>query len=193
MKLLNSYPLAENSSLEFYVEGTKNILPYDDLIIKYTKNQKKWILYHDFMIEGFRVIQRKFPQLLTDSLELDSMLFNQGIGYRWNQISHEIAEGNFDVENSTGSFMLWSMNAREGVASWVYNLNGEIFLEITPYYPWNYDEPDDEDDYITFQQFQKEYRKIDCIRLTKNMAGKILSDSEKGLLLIAENINNYKK
>ena len=75
-------------------------------------------------------------------------------------------------------YLLWCSN--RGFATWLYNENGEIVLEVTlaPTYKWHFTEPLKGDkSYIRYSKFRKNYKTTYVKKIPLNIAQTWLAQS----------------
>ncbi|MBO0469687.1 hypothetical protein JZO66_03950 [Enterococcus sp. DIV0242_7C1] len=179
MKEILTYNFGEEKKLELiFTKTEEKVYAYNEVIVKYIDNNNEYLLFKDFAIETFRILVNQFENALKNEIIVSKKNFQKGIGYEWVIYSHEVAEGNFDIENLTDKFSLWSTPAREGYASWLYNSDEKICLEVSPYYLWDYDELKENESFQSFEDFIIMYSKIDCIEIARETAIQILDDGK---------------
>lgn len=52
----------------------------------------------------------------------------------------------------------WIFSSQEGIQTLIYNTDDKIYLEIAQTYPWFFRDPELGEDFITFEQFMKNYK-----------------------------------
>ena len=83
-------------------------------------------------------------------------------------------------------YFLWQSNAH--FDSWIYNAHdGSIIFEVTPFYPYMYCEPEEEPDYIPYEEWIKTYKPYFITTLSRETAEKWLEQAEHIINIIERN------
>ncbi|WP_433944568.1 hypothetical protein [Paenibacillus sp. SN-8-1] len=132
--------------------------PLDLVKINYQSPKSTFVLHEDEIafgaIETFGVMLNKAIQ---GELQLAPEYQLLGAGYHWNILTHQIPDcGPFD-ENPLEKFWLWSTPSSNGIQTWMYNINGNICIELSPNYSWHFTEPKVNDEYHSFESFIKNF------------------------------------
>ena len=156
----------------------KDIYLFDEVTIAYHQNRKKYILYtKNFWIAFLDTFAYLMPRVLNNQWQLHPSI-NFDIGFLWSEYSENRNKYNFveaPLENSTywvGLDNLFLVSQQYG--TWLYNKNNDIYLEITPCYKWHHIKPKKNENYITYNQFIKNYQPIAVIQLDRKIAQKWL-------------------
>jgi len=173
----------------------KDLYLFDEMVIAYHKGQKRHILLKkDFVIWGVR----HFKEVLQIAIDGRRVLHNSikhDLGYLWNEYLQEKNGHDFvekPVENSTRwvgtEYLLFS--TPRSFSTWIYNKDSDIYLEITPTYPWHFLEPKKNEKFVSYDEFIKKYKPLMIIKIEKKVARKWLKVLSK-LEAIAQ--KNYEK
>jgi len=121
----------------------------------------------------------------------------QDLGYLWNEyLVGGSDRSKFEYKLSPEmrkywvgkDFMVW---CGQDVATWLYEKDGVFWLEITPSYKWHFLEPaPEESNYITYDEFIKNYKPHVMIELSIDIMKKWLRQTER---LIAQVVFNDDK
>lgn len=86
-------------------------------------------------------------------------------------------------------YHLWSArNKLISLNSWIYNNpNGSIILEVTPLYPYMFCEPEEEPDYIPYEEWIKTYEPYFITTLSRETAQQWLDQAERIIKIIEDN------
>ncbi|MCX5922876.1 MAG: hypothetical protein NTX86_06145 [Candidatus Dependentiae bacterium] len=149
-----------------------------------TSDNIQYLLFDDsisFALEPFKV-------LLTEAIDNACKLHDsikENIGFLWNQelsgrVSLPLKSGtNFWVGEHN---LLWE---KRGLSTWLYNRDNDIVLEIAPVYKWHYIEPKKSDtDYITYDEWIKNYKPLKIIKIDKRVAEEWLKKTEELLAIM---------
>jgi len=140
---------------------------FDEIWIVYYYKKNQMTVFDDFLYEGLKSLQILLQRALNDEIEITDENFVKGIGYEWNIISHKIANDELNTLDTTSTYELWSTTNEYANSVWLYNYKGDIYLEVSPQYKWNYSEPEDEG-YTVFENFIGGYKYYDRIKIDRN-------------------------
>ena len=62
---------------------------------------------------------------------------------------------------------MWS--SPNNVQTWLYNVNGKIYLEISSAYPWLFSDPDEGDLYVSFDEYTENCKPIAIVELQETL------------------------
>lgn len=160
--------ISEQKSIEILSQNENgDIFLFDEIKIIYHKEEENQVLFDDFLCEGMRALQNVSQKALSGELEIQEKYFEKGIGYEWNKISNRIANDEFDIVDITSPYALWSTPSGFSNSTWIYCFNGEIYLEISPQYKWNYCEPEENELFMNFEDFKSSYQVYDRVKITR--------------------------
>lgn len=189
----------------FYInENSKIVIPlqdpiewlgaiYEENILFYHKKEKlilsKKTIYHD-MIE----LSKHLNEALKNNLSLDKSI-NKDIGYLVHQYHLDettvtqciFATG---VMSWVGyQYKLWeATHNNQCFMSWIYNApDGSIIFEITPFYPYMYCEPEEEPNYIPYEEWIKSYKPYFITTLSRETAQQWTEQAEKIIWMVEYN------
>lgn len=182
-------------TLTFVVGKINDLYLFDEMAIAYYKGRKKHILLKkDFVIWGVRHFREMLQIVLNGGRILHDSITSD-IGYLWNEYLQEKNSHNFvmvPLENSTcwvgTNYLLFS--TPRSLSTWIYSKSDDIYLEITPGYFWQFDEPKKNEKFVPYDEFIKKYKPLTTIKIEKKVAQKWLKVLSK-LEAIAQ--KNYEK
>lgn len=190
------FTLNEKSELIFTSEGSlENLLNCDMGKINFSTPHFHVLLRDDFICEGFFILRHLLQEALHNELQLHESITND-IGLMWNKELHrdldlvyEKCEGQqFWVGQRN---LAWSTpgNVNPRLSTWVYNdKNGNIIFEITPNYRWHFVDPlPEEKDYISYEEFMKNYEPLVITTVSKKVAHRWLEQIDALLEMIEHN------
>ncbi len=175
----------------------EEIFRCDDIQIKFNNSDKSLLLANDCML----YLLREFKTMLEDALDTNLTLhksITQNIGFMNNQnmnnnpnLTYEKHEGqNFWVGSN---YSLWGTpgNARPNLTTWLYNdKNKNIVMEITPNYPWHFQDPEPTDNYVSYESFMKNYNSYLTQIIPPETACKWIKQIDYILKIAKENENS---
>ena len=158
----------------------------DDVTLSlHLDTDKKYVLSYDCLQYSISTFRGMLQQALESSLGLhDSILLD--VGLLWNEKANDDTVFSFEyeiIENTEHwvglKNLLWSTpgNIKPDLSTWLYNdKNGNIIFEVTPTYHWHYSDPEPDDkDYITYEEFMKNYKPLIIKQIPKDVANEWLS------------------
>lgn len=172
MRTLRKFEMENNRRIEFLLKDLNEYGYFSDLTIEYYVENKKIQLFDDFVVEGVRTFRNFLQKCINGEKILPAKYFEKGIGYQWDKTAQKIAEGDFSDNDAASSFLLWE--SVSGIATWMYNYQGQTYLEISTQYKYNYSEPDD--DFISFETYLSNYKIVDRVELELAMIAKWYED-----------------
>ncbi|WP_086312358.1 hypothetical protein A5821_000101 [Enterococcus sp. 7F3_DIV0205] len=183
MQMKKKYPLSLTKQIIIdipfdEIENGK-VYAYDELIIKYINGEDEYILFKDFVVTGFNLIESLFQKALANSLKIDHSKFPKGIGYEWVVISHAIAEEEIELEDITSPYRLWTTPSYLARSTWIYNDGEKSYIEISPEYRWDYNDPEEGECFESFDSFVERYDCLENIEIDKEILEEILNEIEE--------------
>lgn len=103
--------------------------------------------------------EREFPK------DLDT---DKGICYYMNIWRNNLPERVMDNTPEDPAKNLWLWSTSEGAQTFLYNINSEIYIEISSSYKWFNTEPEECEEFINFEEFIKNYHMITRFKIDKN-------------------------
>jgi hypothetical protein len=124
----------------------------------------------------------------------------QDIGFLYNEES-EGKEGFFYTKLENRDYWignrsnLWSPVVIYGnLQTWIYNNEaGDIIFEITPVYPYHYCDPEEEPNFIPYEEWMKDYKPFLIRTIPKDVAQRWLEQTKLLLKQIKKNIKKREK
>lgn len=177
MKILINFPISESQQIciaineenktNLYGYKTDGLHIFDEIEAKYIHNNKSIILIHDsaqYVIETFC---NSLEMILKNELMLDPSLVPGKVGYFF---SKEKADNCDEIKNAKNIFsQYWVWSSLDNVQTWLYNANDKIYLEISPTYPWLFSDPEEAENYISFDEYMSSYNPIALVELEKSL------------------------
>ncbi len=173
----------------------ENLEGCERVSILFYYNEDVYVVYQlhsiGMAIEAFSTLLKK---ALSKELDLPEII-TKDIGYLWNEDLHRTsllasAGRNNEIKDWVGlAYLLWSP---KGTSTWIYNKNEEIFLEITSTYRWHFSDSTDGEDFITYEEFLKNYQPHLIVKLSNEIALEWLSKTEELLSIMKGNYEQCK-
>ncbi|MCA1294988.1 hypothetical protein LBW89_18405 [Paenibacillus sp. alder61] len=151
----------------------KDIVPTTDVFLKYWRggNVEYDLFVNDFINEAVKQLYNLLTRAMNNELQLNKEFVDKGVGYYHNIYLHELfTTDNRDIYDPAEKIIVWSTPTEVGIETYIYNIDGEIYLEISPFYKWDSDYPDDEDEYQTFEEYINQHQMIDLIHIRRDVA-----------------------
>ena len=168
----------------------------EETTIVFHSNQMRYIISEYYCIgSDIEILNTLLKQAISNELQLDASITND-IGYMWNEdlikTSQLADQGKHElIEDWVGQgYLLWSPR---GFSTWLYNKNNKIIFEITPTYLWHHRDPKEGEDFITYEEFIKNYKPYFILELNKDTAQQWLNKTEELLTIINQNYERYEK
>ncbi|MBL1229826.1 hypothetical protein IW492_11345 [Enterococcus sp. BWB1-3] len=109
-------------------------------------NKTKYLVFNDYLIEGIKSFYNTLKLVEANNYPILEEHFELGEGYYINE------EYNLELELST-KFPMWGSRVNDTNEAWIYNYKNEIYLEMSPIYPYHYLEiPEGHE---TYKEFKK--------------------------------------
>ncbi|UTR15003.1 hypothetical protein MM221_21145 [Salipaludibacillus sp. LMS25] len=147
------------------------------------KNQVISNLANDVFIELISPLNNTLLKAIEEESGLfitDSYFSN--VGYKWNQWTYDLPEEWEGEEDIFNEFWIWSTKV---TGTWLYrNADRDIVIEICPIYKWHFEDPDNEIDYVSFEEFIKYYKAILQKKLDIDLVKAWQNECQKYLKLI---------
>lgn len=165
---------------------------YDPIEIFFQDKDKKYLIsQHDYLMPQVEA----FYYYLKDAIEgkLDLLPQSENLGYSWNKKLHNTViktDEEFGQENywKGTKYLMWSGNVFD---TWLYNKNVSIFMEIKPGYKWHFQEPEEGEDFVSYEDWIKEYEPIKLVEIDSNIASIWLQKLEALMKEIKSNDSKY--
>ncbi len=187
-----TFPITDKIFIEILIPGNETELyRYDEVTIKLKLIDKEITIYaDDFVIEALRSLDGILEKVIKGKLVLHPSISE--IGYRYNEALND--SPNLVYENFEGrkwwvgeNYLLWSTNSKYSKTTWMYNKNGDVYLEITPNYKWIFDEPNGDEKFIEYEEFMKKYKADFVFKLNNDLLVQWKKRCEKLLKIIDKN------
>lgn len=163
-----SFILNSSESITIHITDTLEVLhPYSAVEVTFVSKTKRYILSVDSIVEVFKLFCHKLIYALDNKACLHSSIA-EDIGYLWNEDLQEKPGLAYVTKENANywiglHYLLWSTPGfiRPLLDTWIYNNSqGEIILEITPTYLWHFRDPKPDEEYISYDEWIKNYKPL---------------------------------
>jgi hypothetical protein len=139
----------------------------------------------------------ELQDLFENKLEAGPTLKEKGVGYMYNEhLFHRHDDVKLPQENYSVGF-IWKEPETQ-VITRLYTIDGKIFLDISPYYPWtSFDEEEMNemrlrDDYVPYDEYMKDYKPVAILEIPREIARQWLEKSERLVKTMYYNYETFK-
>jgi len=143
-------------------------------------------IYHDMM-----ELAKSLKKALNQELILHSSIIKD-IGYLYNEYHYD--DANFTKHTFSNGFIGWVgclnhlWESLSHFNSLIYNApDGSIIFEVTLLYPYMYCEPEEEPDYISYEEWIKTYKPYFITTISKETALQWLEQAERIIKIVEDN------
>jgi hypothetical protein len=170
-----------------------------DAPIAFFQGKKRTFLVHanvSYNIDYFYIL---LENALNKKLKLHKSI-TEDIGFLYNETTHQ---KNDSADNkihkiehwNENDYSLWSPCVKYGnLQTWIYNNEaGDIIFEITPVYPYHYCDPEEEPNFIPYEEWMKDYKPFLIRTIPKDVAQQWLEQTKVLLKQITKNIKKREK
>lgn len=168
---------------------------YEDFII-FKNDEFDTIIAKGFIYHNLRQLACLLQKTLANQLILHESITTD-LGYLFNEYSaiicgekkQESTILRFIQKNNESywagiDYSLWAYE----ITTWIYNKpDGSIVFEITPFYPYMYCEPEEEPDYIPYEEWIKTYKPYFITTLSRETGLQLLEQAERIIKIIEDN------
>jgi hypothetical protein len=183
-----------------FAEPLNSIVSCDEIPIYFENNNVIILLEKDFIAGSLRILINLLHKAINKELILHPSII-QDIGYMYNRDLHGDAGLEYMPSKSESHFFwvgskysLWQTprNIKPNLTTWLYNdKQGNIILEITENYFWHFKDPEETDNFITYQEFMNNYKPYFITRISKEKAAEFIMQAEALLKQIEVNEKKF--
>lgn len=176
-KIIISVPNFENK-INYYYPPLPELNRFDEgSVYLYLDNEKKVLLLRDILQVFFIPFYVMLKKGLSKKLQLPIDIHAGDLGLYYNNYMEKIYnDDDFKSEDLFGGFLLWS---GINIQTWLYNVNDRIYIEISPSYKWHLNEPEKNEKFIAYKDFQKKYKPIAVLEISKEKSESWLKQCKK--------------
>jgi len=108
-------------------------------------------------------MRHRFESALEGRLQLVPLPYN--IGYIRCERLHFDEKDHLSFHKVMSKYLL--MDSPRFTSTWLYEHEGKFFIEVTPMYPWEFDEPKPGEQYCSYEEFMASYQSTLTIPLER--------------------------
>jgi hypothetical protein len=163
-KRLLDFPLGKARNLKLYtLDEAHSVHRFTEIEIHCVSNDHDILLFDDFLGEAVEASVTILKQAINRELTLPETIRREDLGALCNKYCHT-AEASVDVgADHTERYLMWESVASH-IFSWVYNDKDNIYLEISPMYPYHFSE---DSALLSFEAFMDSYQVIETMNITE--------------------------
>ncbi|MBA3537478.1 MAG: hypothetical protein H0T84_12880 [Tatlockia sp.] len=162
--------------------------------ITLNQGQQSYIVYQHHCIQiAMEYLNFLLNQAIKQKLQVHPSIV-KNLGYLANEYFNESPNEKLVLteNNQTWIGMNYSLWSPREVGTWIYNRDAEIFLEVTPLYRWHFSDPEEGENFITYEEFLKNYKLYLLFKLSKEVALEWLNKTEELLSIMKRNYEQCK-
>lgn len=152
---------------------------FDEVTVVCRNQSKTFIVFDDIIQEAVCNLHDALSKCLMNELTLDSNLNVGMVGKAWNNWAY-----NYNLTEREEGLKLevlqryWVWSTSRGYQTWIYQYHNKTFIEMSPSYKWHFDEPTKDENFISFEEFMKDYEPL-VIELSLEQIREILDSLEQ--------------
>lgn len=167
--------LNDDKLIEVIVDNDEeNYYYFEEVTIVYRNKNNSYILSKDFLCDNIVSFKNVASKALSGDLQLSEKLKERGIGYEYEYMSYEISNVDTTIDDISSKYMVWSTSKQFNTMTFMYNLDKDIFMEITPICYWHEDDISKEE----FMRIMIDYKPHDIILLNTASLKSFLKECE---------------
>ena len=191
MKSLITFRIAESQSIQIIIDQQNKINTYgynveglhvfDEVEVQYIHSGKAIILTSDtaqYVVETFC---GSLEMSLKNELLLDASLVVGKVGYFFSKKKYMIADECNGQKKDDVFSQYWVWSSSKNIQTWLYNRDNKIYFEISPIYPWLFSDPQEDEHYITFDEYINNYKPILLVELQKSLVQSWINQCHEAL------------
>jgi hypothetical protein len=194
------FKLGEKNKLIFLLDIPIKKWLSCDFIKVYFKDNKYLLLRDDHISDTLFILSSVLKKALKNELQVHESIVVD-IGLIWNKELHGDLGLIYEKNKEQQQFwvglrnLLWCTpgNIKPSLATWLYNdKDGNIIFEVTPTYYWNFIDPlPDEQDYIIYEEFIKNYKSLLIEKISKETAEEWILKIDELMKIIQSNEKKF--
>lgn len=174
MSIFHSFRLNDIDELVFETDGLVK-QKFDNVVVSLRGQQFEENIFEDIIQEAVITLYNGLKKCLANELILTNELEVGKLGLTWNIWTNNLSDDVEDEEDDIFQrYWIWS---KRDFQTWVYQKDGETYIEISPSYKWHYLEPNLDEKIASFIDFIKEYRAY-IIKVAPKQINNILESLE---------------
>ena len=159
---------------------------FDQVKIFFYDNDTKYLLSeNDYFMPQIEPFYWRCKVILDEKRQLPPF-FNVDLGYLYNKYMQD--DNKEEGVNDSVDLYHYLVCSGKKYAAWLYIKNDIIFLQITPIYKWHFNEDINDKNFISYENFSKNYKSF----LTIEIPRRIIQKWEKKLKCIVDKLEKSK-
>ncbi|HLC07629.1 MAG TPA: hypothetical protein VJJ26_05625 [Candidatus Babeliales bacterium] len=160
----------EQDKINTYGYETNGLHIFDEVDAEYVHDGKAIILISDSARYVVETLCASLEMALKNELPLDASLAVGKVGCFFSKKKYMTADESDESEKKDDIFsQYWVWSSSKNIQTWLYNVNNKIYLEISPTYPWLFSDPQEDEHYISFDEYMNDYRSITLVELQESL------------------------
>lgn len=142
--------VASEDKFNYYYEPIPQLTKFDEVSVIFKDEKQEVVIGFemiDIVLEDFR---DACLRILNGEARLPDFLSVGTVGYQYNITTK--SEGFSDLYSPV---FAWSGKL---MPTFLYEKNGKIYFEISPLYPWLFENPKGDESFVSFEEFMKSYK-----------------------------------
>lgn len=169
----------DDNKINIYGYKSNGLHVFDEVKVHYIKNGKAADLISDnvqYIVDSF---SNSLEMAHNNELSLDQSLIVGKVGYFFSEKKYiDTREYNESEKKKDIFSQYWIWSSSNNIQTWIYNVNHKIYLEISMTYPWLFSDPQEDELYISFDEYKNNYKPILIIELQKFLVKKWLQQCQ---------------
>lgn len=142
---------------------TEELHIFDEVEVRYIYKDRTITLTKDtaqHVVSSFLV---GLEEVLNNNTPLDTSITIGKVGYFFSKKTYMNIESK--ENNIFSHYWVWSSSTN--IQTWLYNKDNKIYLEISQTYPWLFSDPSEDEQHISFGEYEHNYKPIELLILEK--------------------------
>jgi hypothetical protein len=189
MKSLITFRIAESHSIQIIIDQQNKINTYgysaeglhvfDEVEVQYIHNGTAILLTKDIVQYVVETFCASLEMSLKNELPLDASLVVGKVGCFFSKKKYMTADECNGQKKDDVFTQYWVWSSPDNIQTWLYNRDNKIYFEISPTYPWLFSDPQEDEHYITFDDYIKSYEPVMLIELSKSLVQEWVNQCHK--------------
>jgi hypothetical protein len=147
-----------------FIKPTDKLDSFDYVDLVYQENGTTYLIEEDTLVELLCMLRNKLLNIFFGKQSLPSMF---KVGFVGLSSATDSYKDDLIRHRYYNCFCVW---ATKYIKIWLYTKNDEIYIEISPYYKWCFQDPEPGEHYYSFEKFLRNYKAIAVKIISKKNA-----------------------
>lgn len=157
----------EQNKINTYGYKTEELHVFDEVEVEYIYGNQTIILAKDIVQHIITTFSTALEKSLENKLSLDTSFTIGKMGYFFSKKMYMSVQYSEKKDDIFSKYWVWS--SPDNIQTWLYNLDNKIYLEISQTYPWIFSDPNENERYISFDEYTNNYQPILILELQKSI------------------------